>query len=255
MKTKLTTMTKLLISVRNANEAKIVLAAGADLIDIKEPDRGSLGAAEPETINQIIRAVGSRVPLSAALGELNETYADCWNRSAFSALEPGLNYAKMGLAGCASWADWPQRWAQALAEFAPGIIPVAVVYADFGDAGSPRPDEVLFHASDLGCGAVLLDTFDKSGGDLLERWSMEKIAQFVADSNKRGLLAVLGGSLTMETISKLSNAKLMPYAPDYFAVRGAACVGGRTSEILGKKVLQLSRYVHSRQKTADLQAP
>lgn len=255
MKTKLTTMTKLLISVRNANEAKIALAAGADLIDIKEPDRGSLGAAEPETINQVIRAVGSRVPLSAALGELNETCADCWNRSAFSALEPGLNYAKMGLAGCAPWADWPQRWAQALAEFAPGIIPVAVVYADFGDAGSPRPDEVLFHASDLGCGAVLLDTFDKSGGDLLERWSMEKIAQFVADSNKRGLLAVLGGSLTMETISKLSNAKLMPYAPDYFAVRGAACVGGRTSEILGKKVLQLSRYVHSRQKTADLQAP
>ncbi len=40
-------MTRLLVSVRSAAEAEIALSAGADLIDVKEPSRGSLGAADP----------------------------------------------------------------------------------------------------------------------------------------------------------------------------------------------------------------
>ena len=36
----------LLVSVRDAAEAELALAGGADVIDVKEPNRGSLGAAE-----------------------------------------------------------------------------------------------------------------------------------------------------------------------------------------------------------------
>ena len=38
-------MTGLLVSVRSASEARVALAAGVDVIDVKEPNRGSLGAA------------------------------------------------------------------------------------------------------------------------------------------------------------------------------------------------------------------
>ena len=37
---------RLLVSVRSAAEAEIALHGGADLIDVKEPTRGSLGRAD-----------------------------------------------------------------------------------------------------------------------------------------------------------------------------------------------------------------
>ena len=62
----------LLVSVRNANEARTALSAGADVIDVKEPNRGPLGAADIGEIAAIVEAVQSRVPVTAAMGELWE---------------------------------------------------------------------------------------------------------------------------------------------------------------------------------------
>ncbi len=62
----------LLVSVRDAAEAAASLAGGADLIDVKEPARGPLGRADAATIAAVVQAVGGRVPVSAALGELRE---------------------------------------------------------------------------------------------------------------------------------------------------------------------------------------
>ena len=53
-------MPKLLVSVRNAHEAGLALDAGVDLIDVKEPSRGALGAASPRHIHEILRLVNGR---------------------------------------------------------------------------------------------------------------------------------------------------------------------------------------------------
>ena len=47
----------LLVSVRNVTEALTALEAGADVIDVKEPTRGSLGAADSATLAAIAQAV------------------------------------------------------------------------------------------------------------------------------------------------------------------------------------------------------
>lgn len=65
-------MAGLLVSVRNAKEAMAALVGGADLIDVKEPLAGSLGAATPKTWQEIGEVVGGEKPLSAALGELHD---------------------------------------------------------------------------------------------------------------------------------------------------------------------------------------
>ena len=36
-------MTQLLVSVKNSEEAMLVLAAGVDIIDLKDPSMGALG--------------------------------------------------------------------------------------------------------------------------------------------------------------------------------------------------------------------
>ena len=83
-------MPKLLVSVRSAGEARSALAGGADLIDVKEPSRGPLGAADPAVIRDVIAAVDGRVPVSAAFGE--------WLAWAGKKAPRGLHYAKWGLA-------------------------------------------------------------------------------------------------------------------------------------------------------------
>ena len=50
----------------SADEARIALAGGADVIDVKEPRRGSLGAADAEVVADVVEVVGGRVPVSMA---------------------------------------------------------------------------------------------------------------------------------------------------------------------------------------------
>ena len=83
---------RLLVSVRNA--AEVSDAAEADLLDLKEPSRGSLGMASPEMFDAVFQAVQrlpakSRPPLSAALGEVID-----WETPA--ELNPQIAYASYG---------------------------------------------------------------------------------------------------------------------------------------------------------------
>ncbi|MBK5187486.1 MAG: hypothetical protein JJD97_04525, partial [Gemmatimonadaceae bacterium] len=60
---------RLLVSVRNAEEARTALAGGAEIIDAKEPSLGALGAVELGVLREIVQAVGRMRPVSAALGD------------------------------------------------------------------------------------------------------------------------------------------------------------------------------------------
>src|SRR5579871_4323824 len=117
-------MVRLLISVRNIIEAENALAGGADLIDIKEPNNGSLGAADVSIGPKIAALVAGRRPLSAALGELLDAETKVPGA--------GLSFAKWGLGGCANRIDWPMLLrvrASAARRLNPQCQPVGVAYA------------------------------------------------------------------------------------------------------------------------------
>lgn len=227
-------MTRLLVSVRNAEEARIALAAGAALIDVKEPSRGALAAAEPAVIADVVAEVAGRAPVSAALGELAD------DPPLEALLVPGLSYAKLGLARCAADANWPDRWGAALRRFPGAVAAVAVVYADWRTAGAPPPAEVLLHARRLECRAVLVDTHEKHAGGLFDRWPAADLAAFVGAVRDACLLCVLGGSLNSRTI-----AAAVALRPDYIAVRGAACRGTRDGPIDEDRIRGLVRLLSS----------
>ena len=94
-------MTKLLVSVRDADEARLAVEAGVELIDVKEPHAGPLGAAASEMIAAIAQVVARHRPLSVAFGELDEFEARP------VATPHGITFAKLGLARCAGRCDWP----------------------------------------------------------------------------------------------------------------------------------------------------
>src|SRR5437763_12115741 len=112
--------TQLLVSVRSAEEARMALAGGADIIDVKEPLRGSLGMANAEIIQAVVNEIAGRAPVSAALGELVD----------FQSIPSvtGVSWFKIGLCGMAG-KDFQLSWQQCRIESSPARL-LGVYYAD-----------------------------------------------------------------------------------------------------------------------------
>ena len=219
-------MAQLLVSVRSAIEATEAVAGGASIIDVKEPSRGSLGRAAYSVWQDVRRAVPDSIPVSVALGELNEWLEpdrieippDAWS---------GIAFRKLGLAHAGP--DWWRHWRDLRDELTavqvcrPGELLecpswVAVVYLDWETAQAPDPDSVIRTAGEIEeCSGILFDTWDKSRPSRIDGSWERRFAQ-VRDS---GRFLALAGSLDLEAIRRLGNLK-----PDVFAVRGAACQGG-----------------------------
>lgn len=227
-------MTKLLVSVRSAREARRAVQGGAALVDVKEPRNGSLGAASRRVWREVLDELRGRVPASAALGEL-----------ATDPMKPqaadGFALAKIGLAGCRWRPDWAALWAARIAELPGGVEAVAVAYADHAAAGAPEPAEVLCRGIEIGCRAILFDTFDKSAGSLFDYLDDVELARLIREARQSALLVVLAGS-----IGSHNAARAVAFAPDFLAVRGAVCRGGRTSSVDQQLVAALARRLSAR---------
>lgn len=225
----------LLVSVRSAAEARAALDGGADLIDVKDPTRGPLGAADRDVIEGVVRAVGGRVPVSAALGEWAD-YSGC-------DVPSGVTYVKWGLARlpeCRSTDLWDMRRA------ALGGIPVLVAYADHRRAESPSPETVVDAACRFRFPVVLFDTAMKDGSTLLDWLTLPVLARMRFRLADFGIKIAVAGSLGADGIRALA-----PLAPDWFAVRGAACVGGRAGRVSAELVRQLRTIIHTNYVAAD----
>ena len=226
-------MARLLVSVRSLAEAREAFAAGAHLIDLKEPGAGSLGRVSDDVAQSVANDLGRQATLSMALGELAD-----WNKVEDGHVPPGIAYAKLGLAGCAAIVDWPARWRRVLRCLPEGCRPVAVAYADWRHVRAPSPDVVLSQAVPLACRALLIDTCGKASGNVFDHWPPREVAQFVNRAGKLGLTTVLAGSLTVDIIRAALDC-----SPDYIAVRGAVCEVTRQSPLVPEKIRQWVKRV------------
>jgi uncharacterized protein (UPF0264 family) len=212
-------MTALLASVRSASEAAIALAAGADVIDAKEPSAGALGGLDPATIAQIVAVVAGRARTSATIGDL--PFETPIASPAIDKVEQcGVDFIKIGWFPSAR-VD-PRATARTLARAHGRIRLVAVLLAD----RAPQP-EWLPLLGEHGWAGVMLDTADKSGGNLRRHLDAAHLAQFAAAARSAGLMFGLAGSLRAEDIEPL-----LDLAPDFVGFRGALTAdAGRESPL------------------------
>jgi uncharacterized protein (UPF0264 family) len=233
----------LLVSVRSPLEARAAVAGGCDLLDIKEPLRGPLGKADTDVMAEIAQyAAGCHgtapaLPCSAALGEL----FDCKSWLSEFSLPPGIDYVKLGSARFDSPGRWLAAWqdAQRRLELPPTrkLRWVAVAYADWRTANSLEPSRLLEAARTTPCEALLIDTFDKSAGNLLKLMDLAELRRLSAAAHQASLKFALAGSLCRGQFSELCEV-----GADIFGVRGAACAGGRrTSPVSATAVRALKR--------------
>lgn len=222
-------MTGLLVSVRNAREAEAALRGGADIVDVKEPKFGSLGAASADVWQQVATLLNGQALLSVACGELIDFEPDQGAR-----LPESTSFAKIGLAGCAGLSDWPDRWRRAWECLSVSVQRVAVCYVDQQRAQSPSWQQILEQAPAADCKCLLLDTFDKLAGNLLTHWSRSQLARVVDQAAAQGLFVVAAGSLANRHLGTVYGAGVR-----FVAVRGAVCRTGRTGPLDGDLVKEL----------------
>jgi uncharacterized protein (UPF0264 family) len=222
---------KLLVSVRDADEAAAAIAGGADIIDAKEPRRGSLGRVDPETLRGIVERVAGQRPLSAALGE--------WDESSTLEFPSGLTYVKVGLAR-ASGANWAHALSRRYAN-ANGAAAIAVAYADHARAGAPPAREVLDWAIQHRAAGLLIDTYLKDLRGLFAFLEPAELSRLISKSRQAGLRVALAGSLKGRSLERA-----LALEPDILAVRGAACFAAdRESRIEEQRVRALANLIEA----------
>jgi uncharacterized protein (UPF0264 family) len=224
----------LLVSVRDATEAMAALAGGAAVVDVKNPEAGSLGAASVQQAVAVARVVGRRVPWTVAAGELREELDDPGRTrrwldgiAAAAGLDDAGNPAaiKFGLAGM-NGVGWQRGFCRVLRSLPDSLARVAVAYADWPGVDAPPPLDVVAAAADAGCSVLLVDTADKTGPSLLEACAAPALAAWLAAARSAGLAVALAGRLRRGDIPLLK-----PFLPDVVAVRSAVCLNGRLGTV------------------------
>ncbi len=229
---------QLLVSVRSADEVGPALDGGADIIDAKEPDRGSLGPVPAGTLAQIFRSSPDDQPVSAALGDFaTSDEVESIFRELRLPPRAAPTYLKLGCGGAGSpeVASIVLKTALSQAErwTSPPHI-VAVAYADAERTGSLPPDVVCRVAADAGVAGILVDTHVKDGTGLLHWLSPSQLAAWVRHAKGVGLLTGVAGSLGA---ADLESACLG--LPDVVGFRGAVCDGGRSGRVVAERVATL----------------
>ncbi len=234
-------MTQFLASVATETQARQVHAAGADIIDLKDPARGALGAVNITVAEQVVQALGSVATISATIGDL-PLRVDEIEPAILAMSGAGVGIIKVGVFG----EQISDQVLGLLGELADRKINIMLVFfAEF------------FHHNvhyrqikQSGVKGVMLDTCEKGNGGLRDKLDDDVLAGFVSSAREAGLLCGLAGSLSHDDI-----ADLLLLAPDYLGFRGALCKAyqrdqqldmGEVSRIRGliPERLHIDRAIH-----------
>lgn len=223
---------RMLVSVRDVPEALLAAQGGADFIDLKEPRRGALGGLDVDTIAAIVQALrahGSRLLISATIGDLPMADVDAILGRVDAVAACGVDYVKVGI----------ERDAQAttvldaLAGSGHAIVPVFI-----GDRGLDF--EVVGHACALRFPGLMVDTADKAAGSLFDVLSDAELRRFVAAARASGALVGLAGALRRPQL-----VALHALGPDFAGFRSAVCAGDRSGTLDPQRLRALALALHT----------
>ncbi|MFD4829464.1 (5-formylfuran-3-yl)methyl phosphate synthase [Streptomyces uncialis] len=215
----------LLISPDSVEEALDCAKAAEhlDIVDVKRPDEGSLGANFPWVIRAIRDAVPADKPLSATVGDVPfkpGTVA----QAALGAAVSGATYIKVGLYGCTTpdqGVEVMRGAVRAVKDYRPDAFVVASGYADAHRIGCVNPLALPDIALRSGSDAAMLDTAVKDGTRLFDHLPPDVCEEFVRRAHEADLLAALAGSVQARDLGELTRI-----GTDIVGVRGAVCEGG-----------------------------
>jgi uncharacterized protein (UPF0264 family) len=273
---------RLLVSVRNVDEAASALSGGADIVDVKEPGNGALGKASDDHIQSIIDYVAAHstdVPVSAALGECtdwqqptielnsngHDSAAGTVSAANVSTSVSGLTYVKLGLANIlkgatdGTWREWRQHYGHTCKQLASQFTAPTVSLPPSAEAPRQMPEWVSvayadFVRAEAPAPEQVLEGAIADGSPVLLLDTFIKDHTSLLDwTTDRQLLrlrqATRQHQIQLALAGRLSQhhlAQVRQIAPDIIAVRGAVCEGSdRQATVSADRVRQLRELISS----------
>ena len=242
-------MTGMLASVSNLDEAKIALQENVDIIDLKDPSQGALGAVTTEVAQEVVKFVSGQCLVSATIGDL-PMQATLISKAIATMASTGVDIIKVGVFEELTDEVIAALKVQAI-EGAKGIngkqFTIVVVF--FVDKGLDSKN--MTDLAKAGIRGVMLDTADKMKGNLRTHIQDEELQSFVNQAKSHGLLAGLAGSLKASDISPL-----LELEPDYLGFRGALCQDNSRSQALNSSSVRNIRSLikYAKEDSVDIRA-
>jgi len=227
---------KLLVSPINREEAIIASRGGADIVDVKNPKEGSLGANFPWIIRDVKEVVNGRQPISATIGDFNYKPGTA-SLAALGAAAAGADYIKVGLYDIQTEEqalDLLTKVTQAVKDYDSTKRVVASGYSDYKRINSISPLLLPAIAAEAGIDVVMVDTAIKDGKSTFEFMDEKTLKKFTDLAHEHGLENAIAGSLKFEDLPVLERI-----GPDIIGVRGMVCGGDRRTAIRQELVEKL----------------
>ncbi|MGF6602543.1 uncharacterized protein (UPF0264 family) [Paraburkholderia sp. GAS448] len=224
-------MTALLASVRSHDEAFDAAQAGAEIIDLKEPDDGALGGMPVDEIARIVLALRAHYPvkpISATIGDVPTEALDDIAARVIRVSDAGVDYVKVGVT--------PGPAARRCLAHLAGL-PAAVVPVLLSDEGIDA--DLVDYAARLGFAGVVFDTASKNGRTLFDCVDMPTLAHCLVLIGAHGAMTGVAGSLGWAQLGQIHSL-----APDFAGFRTALCDEGRTARLSAKNVAQWAEALH-----------
>jgi len=208
---------RILGSVKNLREAQLLLQTPIDIVDLKNPGHGALGAVSLDTVRAVVASTDGARAISAAAGcaEDHDILERVWQLS-----HQGVDFVKVGFSELPQCSQLPRL----RAAMASSTQAVAVLFADCEEI---RINEWIAPAKAAGFSGLMLDTANKHSGPLLQHITPDEAQQWIHRVRAFGLFCGLAGRLNAQTA-----LAYLPAQPDYMGFRSALCtLSMRTASI------------------------
>ena len=234
---------KLLISVVDADEALKAFKGKADIVDVKNPAEGSLGAPKPKVVAMVRKLLPKNVEVSVAVGDAPNLPGTI-SLAVFGVTCLNVNYVKVGVYGPKSLEEayiLGKSVVDASKTLNEKIKVVLASYADYSRVGCLSPKDVLQVAYKVEADILMVDTKIKDGKKSFNFLSEDEVKKLCSEAHDKGLGFALAGSLNFDDIEKAFRCGV-----DVLGFRGAVCskdrINGKVEEW---KVLAIAEKIRS----------
>jgi (5-formylfuran-3-yl)methyl phosphate synthase len=226
-------MTLLLISVTNSLEAQIAIDNGADIIDLKNPASGALGALPLQQIESILKTVNHQKKVSATIGD-EPLEPKVIAEKVAQLMKLKLDYIKIGFfeingINQLQLSDCLNSLTRLVHK---GANLIAVLFAEY-----QYPVTLVADLKKAGFIGAMLDTVNKNGLTLFDHASEERLNTFVKHNAELSLISGLAGSININHVDRL-----VAINPNYIGFRGGVCEERlRTGNLSGQKIKDICK--------------
>jgi hypothetical protein len=227
---------KIFLSIKDLREAREVIAGGGcDILDVKNPNEGTLGANVPWVIQEIKEILPADIQLAASIGDLYFKPGTA-ALAARGVATLGVNYVTASMFGTKTpeeVGEMTKKISRAINDYGPDVKLIISGYADGYRIGAASPFDFVTEIEEAHI--LMVDTAIKDGKNIFDFVTVEMLQDLNDIAHDHGLKTVLAGSIRLNHLPMALEAR-----PDYLGFRGVFCENG---EARREKVAALRREI------------